>query len=228
MVGRECITSATPDTGSCCGVTRFSAFEQDRPALAFAKQDQTISAFGLAKQNRRSRAALAIAKPDLEHLGRWFDQIQAHDAMAHWCWTQDLFAIYEAGRASTGERLTETEIGRRLAPPDREPYSRSWVSHALKAARQWPQPPRTAQERSGFLCDFYGHARRTGAAPVTLDEQIRRVLRRFRNAATDALKLGLHPQDIRDSLDKVLCGAPTVQLDPARPAPPDLNGAQRR
>ena len=170
------------------GVARGARRNHERPALAHAKHCQTTAISPLAQQNKGSSAALAVASADLACLGRRFERIQAHDARAHWSWAHDLLAIHEAGRAGLGERLTEAEIGRRLAGSERPAYSRSWVAHALNAARLWPTAPRSVQERRDFMCDFYGHRRRKRAARVTAEEQVRRVLGRCRQVARDALK----------------------------------------
>ena len=69
MVRRESITSATPDTGSCRGVTRFSAFEQDG-----------------AVKTTPSVAASRFARHDLADLGRRFGRILARGGLALWCW----------------------------------------------------------------------------------------------------------------------------------------------
>jgi len=195
MVGGESITSEAPETGSCRGVTRFSAFEQQGPVRTTPRV-----------------AASRFARRDLTELGRLFGRILTRGGLALWCWAQALLASYDP-------RATLVEPGARVGLAARgSAYSKYWMSRALRAAREWPQPPRTAAERADFTAIFHGHHPAAGRPRPSVEVQIRRALRRLCQATGAAVALASRPQDMRDAVDSVLSRAPGEANEAVAPA----------
>jgi len=177
-------------------------------------------------QNADQRSpGFAFAKDKLGILGRRFARLQASESLPLWRWARELLGLYSAGQRGTHKPLTLAEIGVQVGLAARQqPYSGPWVSRALKAARDWPQPPRSPQECVGFVCAFHGHT--PPAAPRKDDQpgRARRLLRQLRRAVAELLRLGWTAQDIRRWLDTELLSAVDVQ-EFAPPPAPALPGA---
>jgi hypothetical protein len=171
----------------------------------FAKRAAAQSSDIAGNQEREtppSRATFRFAKRDLTELGRRFGRILARGGLALWCWAQALLASYDP-------QATLVEAGARVGLASRgAAYSKYWMSRALRAAREWPQPPRTAAEWAVFTAIFHGHQPATGRPRPSVEVQIRRAFRRLCQATRAALALGSRPQDIRDAVDGVLSRTP--------------------
>ena len=195
MVGSESIGLATLAAGRCSTIPDY---------LSGSPEGHT--------KTTPARSRLRVAQHGPVDLGRRLARILSRGGLALWCWAQALLASYETPDPQTRQRLTQEELGARVGRAARgKAYHKWWVSRALRAARDWPQPPRTEPERLAFVRGFHGHACPVDTGEAGQRARIRRALLRLRSAAGEAWRLGYTPEIVVHFVAAVLGGTADVQ-----------------
>lgn len=99
-------------------------------------------------------------------LAKEFGRVQRGNAGSLWRWGRRLLKWVDSQK-KTPRTATCTAIGRAVGLRVRnKPYSRQWVSRAIKVLRSWPRAPRSSQAGVQFLRDFHGNVYRSVSSPA--------------------------------------------------------------
>jgi len=136
-------------------------------------------------------------------LGAQWAAVQTGGACFLWAFSQSLVGFVEAN-----PKLKLAEIGVELAKAAKRstPYSKPWVSRAIKAGRTITEEPTTEEQATAFCDLFYGNVKRTGAKtakkPTSSDDALKAAIA----FAKRAVKLGMDAADVQSEIADALDG----------------------
>lgn len=193
-------------------ISSTSSIVRSRPTLgAGTGADQAAGGGRAQGKGRTFRSA-----KHLDKLAAEFGGLASRGALGLWRWARALLDVYSAGRLRPRGRMTLRQVGDVIGLAARgKRFSTAWVSRALAAAREWPNPPRTLEERAAFSLRFHGHSRVEEPEKEQDDSNIRlrRVVERLRRAAADAIGLGCEVAAVERFIHAALIAAPDVDED---------------
>ena len=144
---------------------------------------------------------------NLIQLGAQWAASQSGTAVLVWRFSQSLL-----GFATANQEMKLADIGVELgrAAKRAEPYSKTWVSRAISAAKKYTREPENEEDASRFLDSFYGNETRrerqakakaatTKPAPTAED-----ALKTACHYAKKAIKLGMNIELVSDAIQDAI------------------------
>lgn len=159
---------------------------------------------------------------NLAQLGAQWAASQSGTACLVWRFAQSLL-----GFATANTELKLADIGVELARAAKraEPYSKTWVSRAIKAAKTFTSEPETEEDASRFLDSFYGNETRrerqaktkTSKTTPTAEDALRTAV----TYAKRAVALGMNAELVTDAIAEAVGteAAPDTTGQALAPAP---------
>jgi hypothetical protein len=137
--------------------------------------------------------ASVIVANNVGELGAQWAAAQMGNAVYVWRFSQSLLSF-----AGANPSLKLADIGEELAKAAQRPtpYSKTWVSRALKAARTVQDEPQTESAATAFCDLFYGNVARTATTKAKTSPSAEDALKAAINFAKRAVKLGMKADEV--------------------------------
>lgn len=134
---------------------------------------------------------------NVDELGAAWGAVNMGSAVYVWRFSQAL-----VGFVNENPKLKLAEIGAALGTGAKrsEPYSKAWVSRAIKAGRTVTTEPVTEDAATAFLDLFYGNVKRRAAAGKKTNPTAEEMLKAACNFARKAVRLGLEADEVASAV----------------------------